>query len=91
MPTIAPNRVQDVRELPRAARTPATALFWRLFGFNALVFVVGAAVLVLSPATVSTPVSLIEVAVLAVGSALMLTVNAVLLRATLRPLDGLTR
>ncbi len=65
-------------------------MFWRLFLFNAVVFVAGAAVLVFSPATVSTPVSVIEVAVLAVGSAVLLAVNAVLLRATLRPLDGLT-
>jgi two-component system sensor histidine kinase UhpB len=90
MPTMTPDRAHDVRELPRAARTPATALFWRLFGFNTLVFGVGALVLVLSPATVSTPVVLTEVAVLAIGSALLLMVNAVLLRATLRPLDGLS-
>lgn len=74
----------------RSSGSPATALFWRLLVLNALVLVAGAAVLVLSPATVSTPVSLTEVGVLTLGSALMLTVNAVVLRATLRPLDGLT-
>jgi two-component system sensor histidine kinase UhpB len=57
---------------------------------NALVFVAGAGVLVLSPATVSTPVAVTEVTVLTVGLALMLAVNAVLLRTSLRPLDGLT-
>jgi two-component system, NarL family, sensor histidine kinase UhpB len=65
-------------------------LFWRLFLLNALVFVAGAGVLVLSPATVSAQVALREVAVLTVGLALMLAVNAVLLRRSLRPLDGLT-
>jgi two-component system, NarL family, sensor histidine kinase UhpB len=35
----------------RTGRTPA-ALFWRLFLLNALVFVAGAGVLLLSPATV---------------------------------------
>ena len=70
-------------------RSPATALFWRLFLLNALVFVTAAAVLVLSPATVSAPVLLTEVSVLAVGLVLMLVVKAVLLRASLRPLDGL--
>ena len=40
----------------RSGRTPAAALFWRLFLLNALVFLAGATVLVLSPATVSTPV-----------------------------------
>ena len=67
-----------------------SALFWRLFLFNALVFLAGAGVLVLSPATVSTPVSVTEAAVLAVGAAVMLGVNAALLRSTLRPLNGLT-
>ena len=44
----------------------------------------------LSPATVSTPVSVTEAGVLAVGAAVMLGVNAALLRSTLRPLNGLT-
>jgi len=90
MAAIVDQRPRRVRGVRRTGRTPASALFWRLFLFNAAVFVAGAAVLVLSPATVSTPVSVIEVGVLAVGSAVMLAVNAVLLRVTLRPLDGLT-
>ena len=75
---------------PRAGRTPVSALFRRLFLLNALVFVVGTGVLVLSPATVSAPVSVTEVGVLAVGLALMLAIAALLLRSSLRPLDGLT-
>lgn len=67
----------------------ASALFWRVFLLNALVFVVGAALLVVSPATVSTPVAVRELAVLALGLAVMLGVNALLLRASLRPLEGL--
>lgn len=83
----SPNQVRTDR---RHSRTPVSALFWRLFLFNAGVFIAGAAVLVLSPATVSTPVSVTEAGVLAVGAAVMLGVNAWLLRATLRPLNGLT-
>ena len=90
MPSIALERPNPVRRPPQRSRTPTSALFWRLLGFNTLVFIAGGAVLVLSPATVSMPASLTEVGVLAIGSALMLTVNAFLLRATLRPLDGLT-
>ena len=82
-----PHRVTETR---RTGRTPAMALFWRLFFFDALVFVAAAAVLVISPATVSAPVSVTELCVLAVGSALMLIVNGLRLRANLRPLDGLT-
>jgi two-component system sensor histidine kinase UhpB len=74
----------------RTDKTPARALFWRLFLLNALVFVAGAGVLVLSPATVSTPVTITEVSVLAAGMALLMAVNAALLRTSLRPLDGLT-
>ena len=68
----------------RRGRTPASALFWRLFLFNALVFIAGAAVLVLSPATVSTPVSVTEVAYSRSGG-VMLGVNALLLRAEPAP------
>lgn len=74
----------------RIGRTPATALFWRLFLLNALVFVTAAVVLAVSPVTVSAPVLVTEVTVLAVGLVLMLGVTAVLLRTSLRPLAGLT-
>ncbi len=72
-------------------RAPAAALFWRLLLGNGAVFVAGSAVLVLSPATVSTPILVREIAVLVVGLALLLAVNAVLTRSALRPLAGLTR
>ena len=70
-------------------RSPATALFWRLLLLNALVLVIAATFLALSPLTASAPVLLTEVSVLAVGLVLMLVATAVLLRASLRPLDGL--
>jgi len=73
----------------RVGRTPARALFWRLFLVNGLLLLTAAAALVFLPVTVSTPILLTELAVLAVGLGVMLAVNAVLLRATLRPLDGL--
>lgn len=90
MAQIVENRPHRLSEGRRTGRTPATALFWRLFLFNALVFVAAAAVLVISPATVSAPISVTEAAILTIGSALMLVVNGLLLRVTLRPLDGLT-
>jgi two-component system, NarL family, sensor histidine kinase UhpB len=89
MSAIVDHQLNEVRG-DRVGRTAASALFWRLFGLNALVFVTGAGVLVLSPATVSTPVSITEVSVLTVGLALMLAINALLLRTGLRPLEGLT-
>jgi two-component system, NarL family, sensor histidine kinase UhpB len=55
-----------------STRSPATALFWRLLLLNALVLVIAAAVLALSPLTVSAPVLITEVSVLAVGLVLML-------------------
>ncbi|MBG0813414.1 HAMP domain-containing sensor histidine kinase [Planomonospora sp. ID82291] len=71
-------------------RTPAQALFRRLFAINGLVFTVGTLVLAISPATVSSPVLLTEVPVLAVGLALILAANALLLRTSLAPLGALT-
>ncbi|XVQ88655.1 sensor histidine kinase [Microbispora siamensis] len=74
---------------PRS-RHPARALFWRLFAINGLVFTVGTFVLMLSPATVSSPVLLTEIPVLTVGLALIITANALLIRKSLAPLDALT-
>lgn len=71
-------------------RTPARALFRRLFTINGLVFAIGTLVLALSPATVSSPVLLTEIPVLVVGLALILTATALSLRSSLAPLDALT-
>ena len=71
-------------------RPPVAGLFWRLFLLNGLVLVAGAALLVLTPATVSTGLVVAEVGVLLTGLALMLLCTAMLMRATLRPLDRLT-
>ena len=73
---------------PTARR--ATTLYQRLLLFNAAVVILGGLVLMLSPVTVSDPVRLTEVAVLGIGAIVMVAVNAILVRATLRPLDRLT-
>lgn len=72
------------------SRTPASALFWRILGINGLVFVVGTLVLAVGPVTVSTPILLNEFFVLLGGLAVMVAANALLLRAGLAPLEGLT-
>lgn len=69
---------------------PTSSLFRRLLLFNAAVVALGGLALLLSPATVSSPALITEVAVLVVGAVAMVAVNAVLVRATLRPLDRLT-
>jgi two-component system sensor histidine kinase UhpB len=66
-------------------------LLWRVFATNAAVLVAATLVLVLSPATVSFPVALTEVVVLAGGLAAMLALNLALLRRALAPLARLTR
>ncbi len=81
---------REQRDTGEPVWSPVSALFWRTFALNALMFVGATAALAMSPATVSLPVSVKELIVLAVGLVLMLVVNAVLLRASLRPLDGLT-
>jgi two-component system sensor histidine kinase UhpB len=66
-------------------------LLWRVFGTNAAVLVAATLVLVISPATVSFPVALTELAVLAAGLGAMLALNLALLRRALGPLSRLTR
>jgi len=78
----------DATVVPTARR--ATTLYQRLLLFNTAVVVLGGLVLMLSPVTVSDPVRLTEVAVLGLGAIAMVAVNAILVRATLRPLDRLT-
>lgn len=78
----------DGTAVPAARR--ATTLYQRLLLFNAAVVVLGGLFLTLAPVTVSDPVLLTEVAVLGVGAIMMVAVNAILVRATLRPLDRLT-
>ncbi|WP_066366718.1 sensor histidine kinase [Herbidospora mongoliensis] len=65
-------------------------LFWRLCVINGAVFTVGTLALALSPATVSSPVLLREILVLAAGLAIILVTNALLLRTSLAPLTTLT-
>lgn len=71
-------------------RGPADTLFRRLLLFNTTVVTIAGVLLAITPVTVSTLVSWPEAVVLVIGSAVMVAVNAVLVRATLRPLDGLT-
>ena len=54
-------------------------------------FAIGAILLALTPATVSSPVRLTEFLVLALGFIVILTANAVLLRRSLAPLETLTK
>ncbi|KAB2341615.1 HAMP domain-containing sensor histidine kinase [Actinomadura rudentiformis] len=66
-------------------------LFWRVFWLNALVGVVATVLLMVGPWTVSVPIRLIEAVVLVAGLAVMLALNAALLRWGLAPLDRLSR
>src|SRR5688572_15277593 len=69
------------RRLPLLSRVLAT---------NALLLVTAGAALLLSPATVSSPVAWGEVVVLGLGIAAILAVNALILRRAFAPLEQLT-
>lgn len=73
----------------KRARTPAAALFRRVFLINGLIFTLGTLILALSPATVSARIRVTEIPVLLVGLVVILTANALLLRTSLAPLDRL--
>ena len=67
------------------------ALFWRVFLVNAALLVVGALLLALTPMSVSAEIRLAQAAVLAVGVAIMLVANLLLLRPLFAPLERLAR
>lgn len=73
----------------KPARTPAAALFRRVFLINGLIFTLGTLILALSPASVSARIKVTEIPVLVVGLVVILAANAVLLRSSLAPLDRL--
>ncbi len=66
-------------------------LFWRVFLLNAALLVAAGVLLALSPATISTPVRVVEEAVLAAGVLLLLVVNYALLRPVFKPLERLAQ
>jgi two-component system sensor histidine kinase UhpB len=66
-------------------------LVWRVFAINAAALTGAMLALVISPLTVSFPVALTELAVLAAGLVALLLVNLVLLRRLLAPLGRLSR
>jgi two-component system sensor histidine kinase UhpB len=66
------------------------SLLWRLFLANAGLVLAATLVLAFTPATVSTPITKLELAVLLAGAALVLGVNLLVLRQVLAPLRQLT-
>jgi two-component system, NarL family, sensor histidine kinase UhpB len=70
-----------VRDLP---------LFWRVFATHAAVLVLAFLLLVFAPVTVSVPIALTELAVLAGGLVVMLLLTVALLRPVFGPLQRVT-
>ena len=66
-------------------------MYWRVCVINAMMFAVATVILVVSPLTVSPEVTVAELALLAVWLVLVVSVNSLLLRSSLLPLDRLIR
>jgi two-component system, NarL family, sensor histidine kinase UhpB len=65
-------------------------LLWRVFAVNVSVLVIAALLLALTPVTISSPVQLTELLLLAAGLIVMAFTNLFLLRRALAPLSRLT-
>ena len=79
---------QPAARLP-AVRRHGPSLSWRVFAANAAILCLAAAILLLSPVTVSHPVSAREAAVVVGGLSVMVVINLWLVRRTLAPLSRL--
>jgi two-component system sensor histidine kinase UhpB len=66
-------------------------LFWRVFAINAALLVVATLLLALTPVTIHAPIALVEGLDLAIGLAVMLAANLLLLRPAFAPLDRLVQ
>ena len=64
-------------------------LLWRVFAINAALLVIATLLLALTPVTIHASLALAEGIVLAVGLAVMLAANLLLLRHTVAPIDRL--
>ncbi|WP_052336267.1 sensor histidine kinase [Nocardioides alkalitolerans] len=73
------------------ASRPEVSLTARVVLINAVVFSTGTLALVVSPASISQDIFLSEIAVLAIGLALVLLLNTLLVGGALRPLDRLVQ
>jgi two-component system sensor histidine kinase UhpB len=73
----------------RPSQAVSVSLFWRVAAINAGGLVVAALVLALSPATVSSNLTVAEAAVLCVGTLALIALNTVLLRRVFGPLQRL--
>jgi two-component system sensor histidine kinase UhpB len=82
-------RLAAVNGKPHPPSSAGVPLFWRVFATNAVVLVLAAVVLALSPATISFPVAVTEALVLVVGLTVMLAFNFALLRRAFSPLEAL--
>lgn len=70
-------------------RRAGTSIAWRAFFVNALILVAAFGVYVVTPATISSPISASELAVLVGAVVISLFVNLLLLRRTFAPLERL--
>jgi len=75
--------------MSRPGRAAEASLFWRVFGLNALVFIIAGLVLAVSPLTVSWPITLAQATTLVAGVAVMLLINLALMRRSFAPLTRL--
>ncbi len=66
------------------------SLFWKVFALNAIVLIAAGVTLALTPATVSSPITLHEAATLVAGVCALLVVNLGLMRRAFAPLSRLT-
>jgi two-component system sensor histidine kinase UhpB len=69
-------------------RIAAMPLLWRVFATNAAIMLLAFVALAVGPVTVSVPVTLTELAVLAAGLVVVLLLNVLALRPALRPLHA---
>jgi len=70
---------------------PKLPLFWRIFAVNTGLLTLVAILLIATPVTISTPVALTEVLVVAGGLVVTIAANGLLLRQAFRPLGRLAQ
>jgi len=84
------KRGRDDAMMSAMRRPDRVSLFWKVFAVNAVVVTTAGLALALTPATVSSPITLREAATLVAGVSAVLIVNLALMRRAFAPLSRLT-
>jgi two-component system, NarL family, sensor histidine kinase UhpB len=88
---IAPRSAHTLQIILVISTRTRTTLLWRVFGTNALLFILVALALLWSPVTISSPIKLFQAAIVVAGLLVVIVADLLLLRRVFAPLEQIAQ